>query len=59
MKETFQSWLSPISENSAGGKKAKKILNDNLSYFKDVFGYDAESGYFNKSRMVIIASKPE
>lgn len=26
MKETFQSWLSPISENSAGGKKAKRYL---------------------------------
>ena len=59
MKETFQSWLSPISENSAAGKRAKKILNDNISYFKDVFGYDAETGYFNKSRMVIIAKKPE
>ena len=59
MKETFQSWLSPISDNSVDGRKAKRILNDNISYFKDVFGYDAENGYFNKSRMVIIARKPE
>ena len=59
MKETFESWLSPISENSPAGRKAKKILTDNINYFKDVFGYDAENGYFNKSRMVIIARKPE
>ena len=59
MKETFESWLSPRSENSPAGRKAKKILTDNINYFKDVFGYDAESGYFNKSRMVIIARKPE
>ena len=59
MKETFQSWLSPISENSVEGRKAKRILTDNISYFKDVFGYDAESGHFNKYRMVIIARKPE
>ncbi len=58
-KETFQSWLSPVSENSIEGRKAKKILNDNVNYFKEVFEYDAESGYFNKSRMVIIAKKPE
>ena len=59
MKETFESWLSPISENSPAGRKAKKILTDNINYFKDVFGYDAESGHFNKYRMVIIARKPE
>ncbi|MGC8533220.1 MAG: class I SAM-dependent methyltransferase [Candidatus Parvarchaeum sp.] len=58
-KETFQSWLSPVSENSIEGRKAKKILNDNIDYFKEVFEYDPESGYFNKSRMVIIAKKPE
>ena len=59
MKETFQSWLSPVSENSAEGRKARNILKDNVDYSKDVFGYDEEGGYFNKSRMVIIAKKPE
>lgn len=56
-KETFQSWLSPVSENSVEGRKAKRILDDNLDYFKDIFEYNEETESFNKSRMVIIAGK--
>ena len=59
MKETFQSWLSPLSENSLEGRRSKKLLDSNIDYFEKVFGYNKESGYFNKSRMVIITKKPK
>ncbi len=57
IRETFESWLSPISINSQAGRKARSIINKNIDYFKDVFRYDNESDSFNKTRFIIIASK--
>ena len=57
VNETFESWLSPVSIKSENGRKARKLLNDNIDYFKEVFEYDKKSDSFNKTRFVIIANK--
>ncbi len=57
IRETFDSWLSPVSKNSPGGKKARVILNNNLNYFKEIFGYKKDLDSFNKTRFIIVARK--
>jgi ubiquinone/menaquinone biosynthesis C-methylase UbiE len=57
INETFDSWLSPVRRNSQSGRKARDLIKKNITYFKEVFGYNAELDSFNKTRFIIIANK--